>query len=351
MMMEKNRKGMMNFSLHTDFPDDLQEEWNNLLAESITHVPFLRYEYLKTWWRTRGGGEWPDASLVLITAHEGTRLVGAAPLFHSRRSPDGAALFNLGCIEISDFLDILVRPDDLLNFTEDLLPFLDKQNLPDWQFLHFYNLPDQSPTLPVLKNAAKKIGWDFSNTLLQPSPYISLPGDWEKYLAGIDKKQRHEIRRKMRRAEESDANVDWYIVQDQADLDNEISAFFALMELDPDKARFLTPEMREQMRDTTQCAFEAGCLQLAFLRVNGVKAAGYLSFDYLNRIWVYNSGINNEFREFSPGWVLLAYLIKWANDNGRAELDFMRGNEDYKYRFGGVDRFVVQVSLKKKPGL
>ena len=77
------------------------------------------------------------------------------------------------------------------------------------------------------------------------------------------------------------------------------------------------------------------------------KAAAYLNFDYANHIWVYNSGINYEFWNISPGWVLLGYLLQWANDHQRTEFDFMRGDEKYKYRFGAVDRFVVRVSITK----
>jgi CelD/BcsL family acetyltransferase involved in cellulose biosynthesis len=96
-----------------------------------------------------------------------------------------------------------------------------------------------------------------------------------------------------------------------------------------------------------RCASEKCCLQLSFLEINGRKAAGYMSFDYLDRIWVYNSGIDQRFAEYSPGWVLLGYLLKWANEHKRIEFDFMRGNEDYKYRFGAVDRHVVRVVISK----
>jgi CelD/BcsL family acetyltransferase involved in cellulose biosynthesis len=44
---------------------------------------------------------------------------------------------------------------------------------------------------------------------------------------------------------------------------------------------------------------------------------------------------------------LLGYLLQWANENGRAEFDFMRGNEPYKYRFGGVDRFVMRAKITR----
>ena len=71
------------------------------------------------------------------------------------------------------------------------------------------------------------------------------------------------------------------------------------------------------------------------------KAAGYFCFNYKNKILVYNSGFDPQFSEYSPGWVLLGYLLRWANENQIAEFDFMRGNEEYKYRFGAMDRLVI----------
>ncbi len=129
-----------------------------------------------------------------------------------------------------------------------------------------------------------------------------------------------------------------------------MEAFLDLMAEDPEKAAFLTPAMRTQMRLACRAAFECGWLQLAFLEVDGQKAAGYLNFDYLNRIWVYNSGIDRNFMDLSAGWVLLGHLLQWANENKRAEFDFMRGNEDYKYRFGGVDGYVVRAKVARQNG-
>jgi CelD/BcsL family acetyltransferase involved in cellulose biosynthesis len=39
--------------------------------------------------------------------------------------------------------------------------------------------------------------------------------------------------------------------------------------------------------------------------------------------------------------VLLAKMITWAIEKGLTEVDMMRGDEVYKYRFGGIDRHVV----------
>ena len=328
----------MDFALHRNFSDlaVLAANWNALLAESVTHIPFLRYEYLSTWWATRGGGEWSESELAVVTAHQNGRLAGIAPLFSARNRDGDPALLLLGSIEISDYLDLIVRPADLPAFLPGLLDFIGQPGLANWRALDWQNLLETSPTLPLLKADAEKRGWTFTQEQTYHAPSIPLAGDFETYLAGIDKKQRHEIRRKMRRAEESGHNVRWYIVEDGSSLDAEVEAFLTLMADDPEKAAFLTPPMREQMRLSCQAAFEHGWLQLAFLEADGQKAAGYLNFDYLNRIWVYNSGLDRRFMDLSAGWVLLGYLLQWANENKRTEFDFMRGNEDYKYRFGGV---------------
>jgi len=339
----------MNLKPHNTFPTpDFSPAWNALLAESITNVPFLRYEYLSTWWQTRGGGEWPqDSTLSIVTAQDGDQLTGIAPLFHTT-SRDGIPTYMLlGSIEISDYLDLIVRPADLERFVSQLFDWLGSNAPQPWEALDWYNLAESSPSLPVLKAEAEKRGWTFAQKIYEPTPTIPLPGDYEQYLAGIDKKQRHEIRRKVRRAEESERNVRWYIVDDENTLDAEIDGFLHLMSQDPAKDAFLTDVMRSQMKQSVHAAFRAGWLQLSFLEVDGEKACGYLNFDYNNRIWVYNSGLDRRFMDLSVGWVLLGYLLQWANENKRSEFDFMRGDEDYKYKFGGEDRHVLRVKISR----
>ena len=328
----------------------LEKEWNDLLVISAIHVPFLRHEYITAWWQGLGGGEWSHGELYMITARsEDGNLIGIAPLFETENRDGEPALMMLGSIEISDYLDLIARPEDIPAFQEAILEHLASDVTPASKLLDWYNLLDSSPTLPALQAAAEKLGWSYSQQALQHCPYIPLPGDWEKYICSIDKKQRHEIRRKMRRADEHYLPLRWYISHDASILEQEIDGFLDLMACDPDKAKFLTPAMRDQMRLIMQVAHRAGWLQLAFIEVNGEKAAGYLNFDYMNHIWVYNSGLDFRFSELSLGWVLLGHLLEWANQHQRQYFDFMRGDERYKYQFGAVDRQVVRVMVRKEP--
>jgi CelD/BcsL family acetyltransferase involved in cellulose biosynthesis len=338
---------LMKFTYHTNFESlaPLAEAWDALLPESATDAPFLHFDYLRDWWQTLGGGEWPQAELAVVTAHEADRLVGVAPLFEAVNRDGQPALLLLGSIEISDYLDLLVHPADLSCFVNGLLDFLASTHPESWRALDWYNLPEASPTLPALEADASARGWTFTRETYQPAPYIPLPADFDTYLASIDKKQRHEVRRKMRRATEHEVPVRWYIVEDESTLDSEMDGFFTLMTQDPAKQTFLTDAMRRQMLATARTALRGGWLWLAFLEVGGKKAAGAFNFDYDNRLWGYNSGVDRDFNELSPGWVLLAHSLQWACEHGRSEFDFMRGNEEYKYRFGAKDRLVMRAKV------
>jgi CelD/BcsL family acetyltransferase involved in cellulose biosynthesis len=330
--------------------ESLSAEWNDLVVHSASDVPFLRHEYLHTWFQTLGGGEWPSGELYIVTGRDAEgMLVGIAPLFFTTNRDGEPALMLLGSIEISDYLDLIALPAQWTAFVAGLCDFLEGAEAPKWRALDWWNFLDTSPTPALMKAASERKGWSYTAELLQHCPYIPLPGDWEQYLAAqVDKKQRHEIRRKMRRAEGNDLPVRWYIVEDESTLDAEIEAFLRLMAYDANKAKFLTDKMRQQMRLGAWAAWKAGYLQLAFLEVGGEKAAGYINFDYDNHIWVYNSGLNFDHSSLSPGWVLLGYLLQWANEKGRKIFDFLRGDEDYKYKFGGIDRRVQRVLVKRR---
>jgi CelD/BcsL family acetyltransferase involved in cellulose biosynthesis len=337
---------IMNLKIFNHFSEINQGDWDSLVEQNETNVPFLKYGYLNNWWEYKGGGEWPENSrLVLIAGFSGDQLVGIAPLF-SPSHTDGEKLLLLGSIEISDYLDIICLPEHKTEFVQNFLDLVTK-DMPDISQMDFVNIPQASNTLQLIEAQANKTEWKCEIEHAYHTPAIKLVEDWDTYLSGIDKKQRHEIRRKMRRAEENSDSIRWYIVKEQEKLDSEIQSFFSLMEMDPDKKKFLSPQMRDQMSGIIHWAFEEGILQLSFLQISQSKAAAYLCFDHGKHLLVYNSGFDYQFSEYSPGWVLLSYLIQHAIETGKFHFDFMRGDETYKYRFGAEDGFVMRALLTR----
>jgi len=324
----------------------LREEWNDLLARSSSDVPFLRHEYQETWWSSLGGGEWPRGELCLVAGRdENGRLAGLVPLFRTESGPQ-AVLRWVGSGEISDYLDLIVTPGALPAFVEAALDVLQAEA---WRSLELDNVLEESPTLPALEAAARRRGWSFTRVRLKPCPLIRLEDGWEGYLGGLGKKQRHELRRKMRRAEAHPAPLEIRHVRQAPGLELEVERFLTLMARDAAKAAFLTDAMRGHFHRLACAAAEGRWLDLVFLEFGGRAAAAYFNFDYRNRIWVYNSGLDPEFLTLSPGWVLMGSVIELAAREGKEAVDLLRGEEPYKVHLGGVPRYVERLRVTR-PG-
>jgi CelD/BcsL family acetyltransferase involved in cellulose biosynthesis len=328
--------------------ETINSSWNKLLQTSIVDVPFLRHEYLSLWWQTFGGGEWESGKLTIaVGKNQENEIVAIAPLFTPVEQRTEPRLMFIGSIEISDYLDLIVRQNDMEEFVDVLFDSLDEMDREEWVDLDLYNLPDWSPSVDAFTDNAVLRGWKVRREVYQPCPVITLPSSWEEYLSGIKKKQRHELRRKLRRAENYAEPVRFHIVSKEDDLDGVIENYLQLMSYDTRKQEFLSAPMRENVEGVVRLAMEQEYLLLVFLYVGDTPAAAYMHFDYGNRIWVYNSGINPAYLDLSPGWVLLGRTIQWGIENGREALDFMRGDEVYKYRLGGVDRNVFRLLISR----
>ncbi len=54
----------------------LKEDWNALLSQSASHVPFLRHEFQSQWWFNLGGGEWDSGDLSILLRRDSDHLMG-----------------------------------------------------------------------------------------------------------------------------------------------------------------------------------------------------------------------------------------------------------------------------------
>jgi CelD/BcsL family acetyltransferase involved in cellulose biosynthesis len=220
---------------------------------------------------------------------------------------------------------------------------------PAWDVLSLCNIHQDSLTLSILPTLAEAQGWTVSIAKEDVCPVAQLPPTWDEYLLTLNKKHRHELRRKLRRAE-AEGELTWYIVGPDHDLADEVEAFLDLMARSaPEKADFLTPQMRSFFRQLASVMNEAGWLQLSFLEVAGQKIAAYFNFLYAGRVMVYNSGLNwQDYPQLSAGIVLAAHIIRDAIEQGIEVVDFMQGDERYKYHLGGQDVEVRRLTVRKR---
>lgn len=327
--------------IQADAFEQLKPEWNALLHRSSVDNIFSSWEYQSTWWDVFQ----PGRLLIITCRDEADQLIGIAPWFVC----EGGVVRGIGCEDITDYLDVIADAAHVEAVLGCFVSYL-LENPDLYRHIELCNIPEESPTYRLLRDTFERCGFAATIEQQEVCPVIELPETWEDYLARLDKKQRHEIRRKLRRATgDDDAVVDWYIVDESRSLDDEIDTFLRLMAAsDPQKAAFLKDDGNEVFfRRLIPLMYEQGWLQLVFLTVNGQAAASYFNFDYNQRILVYNSGLDPDaYGHLSAGIVLLALNIRHAIENGYHAFDFLRGDENYKYRMGGQDTGVYKLKAE-----
>lgn len=331
----------MKLDTHTEIRlfEVLKPEWNDLLERSPMNRIFSTWEWNSTWWEAYHPGE-----LWVVTCRDDDgRLIGIAPWFIDEAKTVRA----IGCEDVTDYVDVIVDQDHVEVVLDCFAQFLERCHS-HYDMIQLCNIPEESPTYVHFASILEKHQFTAETEQQEVCPLIELPDDWEGYLNLLDKKQRHELRRKLRRAGGEGQDMAWYTVGSSHDLRAEMDKFLKLMaESDEEKREFLQNEQHVAFFNSfVPIAFEKGWLQLNILTVNDEPSAAYLNFDYHNEILVYNSGLSYDHASLSPGIILLAHNIRHAIENKYRVFNFLRGNETYKYRMGGQDTRLYQLTAK-----
>src|SRR5258706_5443527 len=153
------------------------------------------------------------------------------------------------------------------------------------------------------------------------SPFIMLPNSWEDYLSALDGKKRHELNRKFNRLE---AGASFKFYSDPA-TEESFGRFIELHKLsDPNKARFMTPEMESFFRDLVTCDKTDWQVQLCSLAIDDRTVASVMAFVNNDHTFLYNSGFDPDFAQYSVGFLVKALLIKQSIEQGKSTYDFLR---------------------------
>jgi len=324
--------------------DELADEWDALLPPGNSLNFFMRSTWQRIWWNCLGVGD----LFVLAVRDDDGPLAGIAPLYVVPEPGGRASLGVVGGVDVTDYVDLITAPGRERDVLGAVLSYLCSSQTPDWSSLHVRNVPESSSTRQILPELAAQNGLRATISVEDVCPVVDLPDSYEAYLEALPKKERHELRRKRRRAEAND--VGYYTVGQEHDIHEEVEAFLTLMALyTPEKAEFLKqPGHREFFKAIGPAMLEQGLLDLSFLTVEGKRAAAMWSYAYGDRMMLYNSGLDPAgFSALSPGIVLLSYNIEHTIARGFKKYDFLQGDEEYKYRMGGQNTSVYNVIIER----
>jgi CelD/BcsL family acetyltransferase involved in cellulose biosynthesis len=323
--------------------DTLAEEWDGLLKSDNPAHLFLSRGWQRAWWKHIQ----PGTLAVMAVRGEANALAGIMPLF-TVENDNEHVVHIVGCEDITDYLEFLFQPGSEEAALDAWLAFMQSDSSPDWDAIDLCNIQETSPVYVMLPRLAQAHGLVVEIRQQNVCPVVTLPDDYDGYLMLLDGKQRHELRRKRRRADAQGAG--FYVVGPEHNLDEEIDAFLKLMALSaPTKAEFLEePGHRAFFHETGRLLYDLGVLHLVFLTVEGQRAATMWQFKYGERMMLYNSGLDTEtFSYLSPGIVLLTYSVEDAIRRGFRYYDFLRGDETYKYRMGAETTTLHNIVIKR----
>ena len=315
--------------------NEIEQEWQALLPQGSLDTVFVMPQWQKVWWSEFGDGA--EAMLLSLPGSHG--LDALAPLI--RR--DGKITL-MGDEDLYDYNDLLVTSGIEDSFYPMLLDHLQQEQ---WDSFELFPLQANSPTLQCLPDLASSRGLVVEIREEDVCPGVELPDDWDEFLGRLSKKDRHELRRKLRRLEGA-GDYRWYCCESAEEVEQNLDHFLELVRLSrEDKDRFMTPKRESFFRSAIGAMAQMGTVRLFFMELEGRHVASALCFDYAGSRMLYNSGFNPEYSYYSVGLLLKALCIRDAVEAGLPFFDFLRGDEPYKYDLGGKDYPLYRMVVKR----
>jgi tetratricopeptide (TPR) repeat protein len=185
-------------------------------------------------------------------------------------------------------------------------------------------------------NKADKI-----NNCLCPS--ISLPDEWDRYLADCTSaNMRQKLRRFLRQVEADSTFRFTHSEGDDIERDLKMLLQFWATKWGPRKGSRLQSILNSNYTMLRRCG-ENGHLFMPILWREDKPLGGLISLmdPQKKAVLFYLAGRDESFNDPPPGLVLHAYSIRHAISRGFTTYDFLRGNEAYKFSFGAKERPIV----------
>lgn len=266
--------------------------------------------------------------LVLAVTCDGD-VVGIAPL-----SINAQCAYFLGIPDVCDYQDVVIAPGHGEMVVQHLLEHLSNLGINQ---MDLHTLRPKSELINVLEPFETKSRISINRLPSDVTYEATLPMDWDAYLMQLNGKQRHEVRRKVRRLE-AHGTYAYRMANCDGDINVAIDQFLRLFQLNrKDKAAFMDDTMSAYFEALIRRLARQQMLRLYFLDVDDQPAATVLCFDYRGVRYLYNSGYDSRFNDLSVGILSKVLSIQKSIEAGCHGYDFLKGAEIYKKRIGGKE--------------
>jgi len=325
----------MSYTLTVESLGGIISSWDKLRHCLKWGSIFILPAWLKVWWEIFGG----ENELYLRTLRQGEEIIGFASLM-----VHGETASFIGGDDVSDYLDFAIVAGSEKDFFKVLLDDLKERGV---KKLDLRPLRPDSTVLTQLVAVAQNRGYEVLCHPEDVSLELDLPATWNEYLAILNNKQRHEVRRKLRRLRETGA-VEHHCVEVGREVEDYMDIFLKLFSLSKDeKAGFMNQKRESFFRSLAKAMAELGLLRLGVLQIDKAPAAMTIGFDYDDSHYLYNSAYDPQFSYLSVGLLCKVLCLKESIERGKEKWNFLKGGEPYKYQLGGqeVPLYSCQITI------
>jgi CelD/BcsL family acetyltransferase involved in cellulose biosynthesis len=310
----------------------LEPAWRALFAATPGAHPFCHPSWVRTW-----AGEAGPLDTVFLAVRLEDALIGVAPL----ELRAGSSRF-LGDPNVFDYSPVLVASGREPAVARGILEWLGEDMTPA---LSAWGLAP-GPFVDALCGAAD-MGWQAEVVPEAVAPAIECAEGFEAYVASLGKKDRHELRRKMRNFDAAGTPTFEVATKGPAFAAALENLIVLMRASHPGKVTFL--ELYEPFfRAAAQVMAEEGLACISTLSLDGRPAGATLTFEQGGCAYLYNSGYDPAFSHLAAGLVSKAWTIRAAIDRDIRHFDFLRGDEEYKRRLGGLEQPIVAVEAQRR---
>ena len=360
-------------AIRRPFADIPRATWDDFTSRNPWATPFSAWPFHRAWWDAYGENAHEE---TLVIVDDADTIVAIAPFMHRHEvepsdalthttmrhgadhlltpvPPTAKAVF-FGASYHADYATILADEPDLPDVAAAIAAYFAGPDCGDWDAVDLRRLRCGDPTATALATAFGALegreGWTVTLEREDVCPVVTFPdgADLEGYLGTLGKKERHEIRRKVRRAE---AVGDIVLARAEDPL-AELESFIDLHQKRwGERGLFPPTPGGDQSRVLLRRLFELfgtdGPLELSFLSVGGRRIAAGLHLETPDGYLYYNAGVDPDARELSPGVLMVYAYVGRALAAGKRRMDFLRGDESYKYEWGAVDEPIQRLLLRR----
>ena len=309
-------------------PAELGPAWSALAASRRPPSIFLTPE-----WIAVARAHEPTQPITLAAGTQGVAALA--------READGTLTFAGG--QLTDEQDVVASAGHEAAVAASVARWIAEQEPPRVR-LEF--VPEDRPTLDAMDATLRDAGYRVARRRQTVSPVLDLPGTYDDYVRSLGKKERHELRRKVRRLEA--AGTAKFRFAADAERAAVLERFFALHRLSRgEKAGFMTADVERFFRDIADALAPLDRLRLGVLSFDEADAAVLFGFAMGEVIALYNAAYDPGLASLSVGIVSHAWAIREAIALGYTTYDLLRGDEPYKYDLGARDRWLGRLDAER----